>query len=88
MTAGRTTINRMAMAIAHEKGRQWNRMTPARQEQLRRQARAALLAFQPGAVITAREDGQIADAVCEAHRCGDPRAAEALVAAWVDEVLA
>lgn len=44
---GRVVIDRMARAMAHEKGRQWDRMTRARQDQLRGQAKAALRAFRP-----------------------------------------
>ncbi len=44
-SAGPAIIERMAAAIAHEKGRDWRRMTPARRDQCRNQARAALAAI-------------------------------------------
>lgn len=48
VSAGPAIIERMAHAIAHAKGRDWNRMTRPRQDQCRVQARAAL-----GAIRTA-----------------------------------
>lgn len=80
----REVIDRMAAAMAHEKGRDWRRMTAARQDQLRAQARAALAAFRP-----AEADGDEDIAVVVARECrpSDPVTAILMVEAWVDEVL-
>lgn len=43
--ARREIIDRVAMAMAHQKGRNWSRMTGARRDQLRSQVRAGLRAL-------------------------------------------
>lgn len=43
--ARREIIDHLAAAMAFKKGRSWNRMTAARQEQMRLQARTALQAL-------------------------------------------
>lgn len=85
---GRVVIDRMARAMAHEKGRQWDRMTRGRQDQLRGQARAALRALRPD------EDPADADidlSVTSWMGLGTPASPARLtieVRAYIDEVLA
>lgn len=82
----RQIINRMAAAIARTKGREWSRMTPARQDQLREQVRAALTAFRP------TQDGDADVDIACASWLGfvvppSPPRMISDVQAWVDEVL-
>lgn len=82
----RQIINRMAAAIARTKGREWSRMTPARQDQLRAQARAALTAFRPTQDGDADVDIACASWLGSVVPASPPRLISE-VQAWVDEVM-
>lgn len=82
----RQIINRMAAAIARTKGREWSRMTPARQDQLRAQVRAALRAFRP--LEDAETDIDIAIASWTGSETPpSPRHLTSEVQGYIDEVL-
>lgn len=70
--ARREIIDHIAAAMAFKKGRSWDRMTAARQEQMRIQARTAIqaLAYLPRSSILSDAEACIAVAASEAVNDG------------------